>query len=104
MWSKGVKCVCIKEPSPRMHEKAQRRGDVLPTLGQVLTVRDVSTSPKTGRLHLRFREIANKRVGGGEARFVAHWFRPLVDPKSLEEDLELFKPLLATKELEHGSV
>jgi hypothetical protein len=89
---KGVKVVCIK----RGRWTTMVPGDVAPSFGDLLTIREVFS--EMGEPLLRFVEIENAisrldRDTGlpSEPAFHASRFRPLVAKKTLAEDVALIK-------------
>lgn len=97
-WARpGVKCVCVNS-----FGSIGPGGETVPVVGKTYTIRDVLDDHPTYRIPgIRLDEIVNAPrqydEGYEEVWFaIEGYFRPLVPPKSLEEDIALFTPLLNT--------
>lgn len=91
-WARpGVKCVCIRD---NWREPAGVTR--CPKIGEELTVAEVKVVD--GQEGLFFEEIQRVQGEWG-ALWRSDFFRPLVPPKTQEQDMEHFLPLLKTREL-----
>lgn len=93
-WAKpGVKCVCI-----RADDFYPQFGETVPVEGSTYTIRDFYE--ERGAIGIRVEEIVNPPLryvdGVQECAFNIINFRPLVPPKTQEQDMEIFTPLLDT--------
>lgn len=98
-WARpGVKCVCIQ--SGRLPGGGHDPLFGWPVAGQVYTVHRVGLHRRLGHTVLFLKELQNpaKRDGVDDGWRIAR-FRPLVPPKTQEQDMEHFLPLLKTREL-----
>lgn len=90
-WVKvGAKVVCVNAP------KSSSYKEQMPEVGSVYTIREIYRE-KAIRLKEINNDVCKYLDGNIECSFLIECFRPLVT-KTLEQDMEIFAPLLNVKE------